>query len=396
MQQPTINIGMIGHVSNGKSTLTKMLSGVSTQKHSKEKSMNLTIKLGYANTRICKCNTCDGPKRYQGFGDNVEIKCRICGGDMTIERYISFVDCPGHNSLTPTMLNGTSVMDAVIVVESAANEIIPSLQTQEHLKALKDIPILFACMNKLDLVDKDEAIRKIAQLKKVISAPIIPISANFGFNIDIVCHYLSQINIPERNPIDKCQMMIVRSFDINKPGVKIKELKGGVIGGSIVKGSVSIGDKITIYPGVIIKDDGWKYKPINSTVVSIYSEKTPLEKAVPGGLIAVGLSSDPALTARDRCVGQCLTVGVETHDVYDTIKLSYELSIQMVKNDNIMINYNSCNITGQIAKIKPKYIIIKLENRPLYMTDNKSVIFLVDGKIVGNGIIIDGLPATKI
>ncbi len=60
--QPIMNIGMIGHVSDGKSTITKALTGKATQQHSKERESNITIRIGYANAKILKCNSCKVPE----------------------------------------------------------------------------------------------------------------------------------------------------------------------------------------------------------------------------------------------------------------------------------------------------------------------------------------------
>ena len=65
--QPLLNIGIIGHVANGKSTIVEKISNEKTQRHSDERVNNITIKLGYANAKICKCNTCNAPKCYASF-----------------------------------------------------------------------------------------------------------------------------------------------------------------------------------------------------------------------------------------------------------------------------------------------------------------------------------------
>ena len=66
------------------------------------------------------------------------------------------------------------------------------------------------------------------------NAPIIPISAEQGFIIDAVCQSICDIPIPKRNLTLPPKMIIIRSFDVNKPGRSIDELQGGVVGGSII------------------------------------------------------------------------------------------------------------------------------------------------------------------
>ena len=77
--QPTINVGMIGSVSNGKSSITEKLTSIKTQKHSSEKERNITIKLGYANAKIFKCPKCPKPDCYQSAQSEIyEMDCKYC------------------------------------------------------------------------------------------------------------------------------------------------------------------------------------------------------------------------------------------------------------------------------------------------------------------------------
>ena len=338
--QPIINVGMIGHVANGKSSLVKCLTSKETQQFSKEKERNITIRLGYANTKIWLCNTCPSPQKYSSSASSIMIKnCTICSGSLELVAHISIVDCPGHNELTSTMLNGSSVMDYAILVEACNNTDIPAPQTSEHLIATRaaNIPTCMIVMNKLDLVKKEVTKEKINKLcdyvKKTISdstsetemnkiPPIIPISASFNLNLDVVCQRLSQLTIPiTRNPNDKFKMIVIRSFDVNKPGLDVTKLNGGVIGGTIMRGSLKIGDKINIYPGMtrsitdnVLKDDDkddskkeiksdFRFDPIIGEVLSIKSDMNELKYAIPGGLLGIQLTIDPAFTKNDNLSG---------------------------------------------------------------------------------------------
>ena len=67
-------------------------------------------------------------------------------------------------------------------------------------------------------------------------APVVPISAQLKYNIDVVCEYIvKKIPIPERNFVSPPNMIVIRSFDVNKPGFEVDEIKGGVAGGSILR-----------------------------------------------------------------------------------------------------------------------------------------------------------------
>ena len=117
-RQATQNIGTIGHVAHGKSTLVLAISGTNTVKHRQEKIRALTIKLGYANAKLYKCPQCPAPQCYQSFKSNKEdaAKCVHCGTQLFLMRHVSFVDCPGHDVLMATMLAGAAVMDSALLL----------------------------------------------------------------------------------------------------------------------------------------------------------------------------------------------------------------------------------------------------------------------------------------
>ncbi len=67
-------------------------------------------------------------------------------------------------------------------------------------------------------------------------APVVPISAQLKYNVDAVCEYIvKRIPVPVRDFASPPQMIVIRSFDVNKPGSEVHELRGGVAGGSILQ-----------------------------------------------------------------------------------------------------------------------------------------------------------------
>ena len=129
--QAEINIGMVGHVDHGKTTLTKALTSKWTDTHSEELKRGISIRLGYADQTFRKCPKCSKPQCY-----TISKKCPICNTDTEILRKVSFVDAPGHETLMTTMLSGAALMDGAVLV-IAANEKCPQPQTTEHLIAFK-------------------------------------------------------------------------------------------------------------------------------------------------------------------------------------------------------------------------------------------------------------------
>ena len=73
--------------------------------------------------------------------------------------------------------------------------------------------------------------------------------------LKVVCEYImKKIPIPVRDFISEPRLIIIRSFDVNKPGSEVEDLKGGVAGGSILRGVLKVGQEIEVRPGLVSKD----------------------------------------------------------------------------------------------------------------------------------------------
>ncbi|KAL7412249.1 P-loop containing nucleoside triphosphate hydrolase protein [Mrakia frigida] len=334
-KQATINIGTIGHVAHGKSTVVKAISGVLTVRFKNELERNITIKLGYANAKIYKCPACPRPSCYKSYPSSKEDHppCENfgCREKMVLVRHVSFVDCPGHDVLMATMLTGAAVMDGALLL-IAANESCPQPQTSEHLAALELMgqEHIIILQNKVDLIREQAAKEQMEEIRKFVDstvakrAPIIPISAQLKYNIDAVNEYIcTQIPVPPRDFTSSPRMIIIRSFDVNKPGSEVDDLKGGVAGGSILNGVLRLEQEIEIRPGFIDKDTDGKFicTPILSKVVTLYAEHNDLAFAVPGGLIGVGTKIDPTMCRADRLVGHVLSDVGKGMDIYTELEV---------------------------------------------------------------------------
>eukprot|EP00246_Nothoceros_aenigmaticus_P011855 TRINITY_DN3395_c0_g1_i1.p1 TRINITY_DN3395_c0_g1~~TRINITY_DN3395_c0_g1_i1.p1 ORF type:complete len:464 (+),score=101.95 TRINITY_DN3395_c0_g1_i1:82-1473(+) len=385
-RQATINIGTIGHVAHGKSTMVKAISGVQTVRFKNELVRNITIKLGYANAKIYKCESdaCPRPMAYKAYGSGKEDSplCDVIGFEdfrMKLLRHVSFVDCPGHDILMATMLNGAAIMDGALLL-IAGNESCPQPQTSEHLAAveimrLKHIIIL---QNKIDLIQENVAINQHETIQKFIQgtiadgAPIVPISAQLKYNVDVVCEYIvNKIPIPERNFVAPPNMIVIRSFDVNKPGAEVDDIKGGVAGGSILRGVLRVGQKIEVRPGQVTKAENGSIKctPIFSRIISLYAELNELQFAVPGGLIGVGTTIDPTLTRADRLVGQVLGEVGELPEVFVELEVNFFLLRRLLgvrtkgtekqgkvskltKGEVLMLNIGSMSTGARVLAVK--------------------------------------------
>ncbi|CAK8694043.1 eukaryotic translation initiation factor 2 subunit 3 [Clavelina lepadiformis] len=391
-RQATINIGTIGHVAHGKSTVVKAISGVHTVRFKNELERNITIKLGYANAKIYKA---EGPRPEcycacsSGKEDEFPAEFNGATGNFKLVRHVSFVDCPGHDILMATMLNGAAVMDAALLL-IAGNETCPQPQTSEHLAAIEIMKLkhIIILQNKIDLVTQTQAKEQYHQIMKFVQgtvaegAPIIPISAQLKYNIEVVCEYIvKKIPIPLRDFTSKPRLIVIRSFDVNKPGCEVDDLKGGVAGGSILKGVLKIGQEIEIRPGIVAKDSEGKLqvRPILSRIVSLFAEHNDLQYAVPGGLIGAGTKIDPTLCRADRMVGHVLGEVGSLPDIFTEIEISYFLLRRLLgvktegdkkgakvqkltKNEILMVNIGSLSTGGRVLAIKADLAKVMLTN----------------------------------
>jgi translation initiation factor 2 subunit 3 len=305
--QPEVNIGTLGHVDNGKSTLVQALTGIWTARHSEELRRGITIRIGYADAFVYKCPKCHAPNNY-----TVQKKCPNCGAETKFQRAISFVDCPGHHSLMVTMLSGSALMDGALFV-LASNAKCPQAQDREHLLAAQSVGIkkLVVVQNKIDVATKEGALENYKEIKAFVKgtiaegAPIIPISAQHGTNIDVLLQEIEErIPTPKRDLDAPPRMYVLRSFEVNKPGTDVEEILGGVIGGSIVQGRFRVGDEIEIRPGIPVQEGGkTKYERLITTIRSLSVSKGQVQEAMSGGLVGLGTDLDPSLTKSDGLVG---------------------------------------------------------------------------------------------
>ncbi len=348
----SLNVGIVGHIDHGKTTLLEKLTGKWADVHSEELKRGITIKLGYADCII----------RKKGEGYSLDK------GDPV--RYVSFVDAPGHEMLMATMLSGAAMIDVAILVIAANEGIKP--QTREHLMALqaKNIENIIIIQNKIDLIDKEQAVKNYQEIKEFIkgtiaeNSPIIPISAQQGVNINKILQELVKIKIPKKqvgNPV----FVIARSFDVNKPGTKVDEIKGGVLGGALKKGILKPGDEIEIKPGISKeRENKIVYYTIKCKILSVWKGKYKVKQAVPGGSLAIETSLDPVLTKTDNLSGCVAGKKGELPEISEKINIYFELfkevtgikrhkQVENIKTgENLLLSANTSISIGTVTKIK--------------------------------------------
>jgi translation initiation factor 2 subunit 3 len=368
-KQAIFDVGTAGHVAHGKSTLVKAITGTATQRYSKERERNITIKLGYANAKIYH-----NPRTGRVFSfpaESVKEKDPVTGDDLVFSYQISFVDCPGHHLYMAVMVSGSCIMDCCAVVV-AANEPIPQPQTRDHLIALdySGIKDIIYVMNKLDIVKpemvssvKDNLLNYLSNEFQVHNPSIYPISAVTGDNVDHVTHRLASL---VKNRVEKTitqaneplRMHCVRSYNINKPSTPVKDMVGAVVGGTISSGVLCIGDQVELRPGAINMINGKRIiQPLVGHVTGLQSDKHALQVAIPGGLIGVNLTLYAGLASGDRLKGQILGHVGTLPDIYDFLEGNIRTleQIEFVANDKVQVVIDGITVVDsniQTVKIK--------------------------------------------
>lgn len=371
-KQPLLNIGMVGHIDHGKTTLLYKLTGKFTDTHSEELKRGITIKLGYADTIIRKCKGCSQFTRQK--------KCK-CGDETEEYEYVSFVDVPGHEMLMATMLSGASIIDAALLV-IAANEPCPRPQTKEHLVALqaKGIKNIIIIQNKVDLVSREEASKNYEEIKNFVkgtvaeNSPIIPVSAQQEVNLELVYEAITKIPVPKRDLDSEPIFFVARSFDINKPGTIAGELSGGVLGGTLKQGILRAGDVIDIRPGMTIKKhEKTEYLPIQTKILSLQSGNNQMNEAIPSGSLAIQTELDPLMTKSDNLAGCVVGLAGKIPGAVTSLKLKISLfkeilgteksmSVENIKmNEPLLLSVNTTISLGTVTKIRGNDIDLVLK-----------------------------------
>jgi len=364
---PILNVGMVGHIDHGKTTLLYALSGKFTDIHSEELKRGITIKLGYADIILRK-----GKEDYN-----------VLEGEPY--RYVTFVDTPGHEMLMATMLSGAAIIDAAILLVAANEGIKP--QTREHLVALeaKKIKNIIIVQNKIDLVDREQAKKSYNEIKNFVkgtiaeNSPIIPVSAQQRINIDKIYDALADIKIPERDETSDPLFIIARSFDINKPGKIAKDLHGGVLGGALIRGVLKIGDEIEIKPGLNVIERNQKiYETVKTKIVSLHRGDYSVNEAGPGGNLAIETELDMALTKADNLSGCVAGLAGKLPEIKNKMKLKATHFKEVLGTDEsikiddfkmselLMLSINTSISVGRVAKIDKEVIDLELNIPVIY------------------------------
>ena len=240
--KPHVNVGTIGHIDHGKTTLTAALVATQAAK-------GLAEAKNYAD--IAKGGTVrDETKTVTIAVSHVEYE--------TAGRHYAHIDCPGHADYIKNMITGAAQMDGAILVVSAADGPMP--QTREHILLARQVgvPALVVFLNKVDLVDD-------AELLELVEMEIRELLSKYDFPGDDIPIVRGQANMAYSNPSDpthtECIAKLLEALDtyipepkrqVDKPFLMAVEDvfsikgRGTVATGRIEAGIVKVGEKVSI------------------------------------------------------------------------------------------------------------------------------------------------------
>lgn len=236
--------------------------------------------------------------------------------------------------------------------------------------------------NKIDIVTREQAVENFKQIKEFVkgtiaeNAPIVPISANSGVNIDMLIKTIEEhiVSSVKRDVDAPALMHVARSFDINSPGTSPKDLKGGVLGGSLIQGTLKVGDEIEIVPGIRTEVGGKTvWQRLTTKVTSLFAGSKSVKSIGPGGLISIGTSLDPSITKSDGLTGRMVGIPGQVPEVahdftMKTVLLdrvvgsSSDLEVDEIKsNEMLMLSIGTATTVGVVKNGKAGKIQVALK-----------------------------------
>ncbi|MBI9079298.1 MAG: selenocysteine-specific translation elongation factor [Pseudodesulfovibrio sp.] len=214
-------MGTAGHIDHGKTTLIKALTGIDCDRLSEEKKRGITIELGFA---------------FLDLGDGNRL---------------GIIDVPGHEKFVKNMVAGAAGIDFVVLAIAADEGIMP--QTREHLEICQLLGVTtgLVVLTKTDMVDEEwlemvkEEVASYLEPTFLGGVPIIPVSAHTGDGLDILKSELRLLldAFKPRRRSDLFRLPVDRVFTMKGHGT--------VVTGTMVSGSISVGDDVVLYPQMI-------------------------------------------------------------------------------------------------------------------------------------------------
>ncbi len=380
-EKPHVNVGTIGHVDHGKTTLTAAITTILSQR-------------GLATAK--KYDEIDGAPEEKERGITINTAHVEY---QTVNRHYAHVDCPGHADYVKNMITGAAQMDGAILVVAATDGPMP--QTKEHILLARQVgvPRIVVFMNKVDLVDDAELLDLVEmEIRELLSSygfdgdntPIIKGSATGALAgedkwvkavdelMDAVDSY---IPLPPR-PVDQPFLMSVEDvFSITG--------RGTVATGRIERGVIKVGEAVEIV--------GLMEAPLNSTVTGVEMFKKLLDRGEAGdnaGLLLRGIEKKDIRRGMVICAPKSITPHTEFKgEVYVLSKEEGGRHTPFFNKYRPQFYFRTTDVTGEVSLPEGTEMVMPGDNinltvkliQPIAMEKGLKFAIREGGRTVGAG-----------
>ena len=388
--KPHVNVGTIGHIDHGKTTLTAALTAVSAA-------------LGRGKVRsydeIAKASEKDGRRDPSKI-----ITIAISHVEYESEkRHYAHIDCPGHVDYIKNMITGAAQMDGAILVVSAADGPMP--QTKEHVLLARQVqvPSMVVFLNKVDLVDDPE-------LLDLVEMEIRDLLTKNGFNGEKTPIIRGQANLAVQNPKDPKAMEPIKKLmaalddfiplpprEMDKPFLMqiedVFSIKGrGTVGtGRIERGVCKVGDDVEIV--------GFNKEPLKSVITGVEAFQKELETGQAGDNVGVLLRGiDKEQLERGMVIAKPGSITPHTDfeaQIYALSKDEGGRATPFFKGYRPQFYFRTTDVTGAVELMPGTEMVMPGDNAPvkvalispIAMDNNLRFAIREGGKTVGSGVV---------
>ncbi|MDR1291418.1 MAG: elongation factor Tu [Planctomycetaceae bacterium] len=385
--KPHVNVGTIGHIDHGKTTLTSAILAVQAEK-------GLAKVKSYAD--IAKGGTVrDATKTVTIAVAHVEYE--------TDKRHYAHIDCPGHADFIKNMITGAAQMDGAILVVSAADGPMP--QTREHVLLARqvNVPNLVVFLNKVDLLDDPE-------LLELVELEIRELLSKYDFPGDEVPIIRGAAVKAQQKPSDpeasKCITELMEALDNNIPepareqdkpflmaieDVFSIEGRGTVATGRIERGIIKVGEEVEII--------GFSDEKQKTVVTGVEMFKKELEQGQAGdnvGLLLRGIKRDDI--QRGQVIAKPNTITPHTEfeaEVYVLSKDEGGRATPFFSGYRPQFYFRTTDVTGALTLLGDAEMCMPGDNvklkveliSPIAMSENVRFAIREGGRTVGSGVV---------
>ncbi|MEE2819096.1 MAG: elongation factor Tu [Planctomycetota bacterium] len=385
--KPHVNIGTIGHIDHGKTTLT---AAITTRQAAK----------GLGDARAF--DQIDNAPEEKARGITIATSHQEYESDT---RHYAHVDCPGHADYVKNMITGAAQMDGGILVVAATDGPMP--QTREHILLARQVgvPALVVYMNKCDMVDDEELLELVEmEVRDLLSSydfpgddiPVIRGSALKALESegkdDAVCASIDELMAACDSYIPEPERAVDQAFLMPVEDVFSIKGRGTVVTGRIERGLVKVGDEVEIV--------GLAEETAKTTVTGVEMFQKILEDAQAGdnvGCLLRGVEKDDIERGQVLCKPGSITPHTKFEgEVYVLTKEEGGRATPFFSGYKPQFYFRTTDVTGKLDLMGGAEMCmpgdnvkmsIDLENKPIAMEEGLRFAIREGGRTVGSGVV---------